>query len=196
MINNTTILEKININELWDHFNIHYMYPDELNKKEPIRVTFKNHLPRLYPYKGETYLLPEFVEGYIAAKGYFDNMIEGIPGRYGQTPLPDGDYGEPVFIDGYANSNNGMRIEFIPNKADDLKILFINGKMLAAPTNVIEKWEIIKSLFERRKFVENGYLTLKNGDPVDFDDFVHIVLEALPDSWGIDEWRVRKLLEE
>lgn len=191
MINNINLVEKINFDEIWDYFDIHYMRPEGLNNKKPIKVTLKNHLPRLY----QSYLLPETVDGYIIASGYFDNMIEGIPGRHGQTPLPAGNYGDPIFLDGYRNSNNGLRIEFLPvNK--DIKIMFINGKMLAGPSDVIEKWEIVKSLFEMRKFVENGYLTMKNGNPIEFDDFVHIVLKALPDSWEISERLVRKILEE
>ncbi len=105
-------LEKLNFDELWDHFDVNYLHPEELNKIESIPVELINHHVKK-DYRDT--LTPETLKGYVVAEGWFDNMIEGIPGRYGISKLQYSiHFGRPIYLDGYANRNNGMKLYFVP----------------------------------------------------------------------------------
>lgn len=103
------ILDTINIFEMWERFDFHYLNPQELNEKEAAYIEVKN------PSYEDNWALPRTITGWVYCEAWFSNMIEGQPGRQGATRLQwRPTMGKPIFLSGYDNSNNGASMWFVP----------------------------------------------------------------------------------
>lgn len=106
------VLDTINIFEVWERFDFHYLNPQELNEKESIYIELKN------PAYESDWSLPKTISGWLFAEAWFNNMIEGQKGRFGSTRLQwRSDMGKPLFLSGHDNGNNGASLWFIPQVA-------------------------------------------------------------------------------
>ncbi|MFS8652827.1 MAG: hypothetical protein FWJ66_13110 [Caldibacillus sp.] len=106
------VLNEINIFEMWEKLDFHYLNPQELNEKEAIYIELKNSA------HDQNWALPRTITGWIVVEAWFSNMIEGQAGSYGITRLPwRPTMGLPICLAGYDNSNNGARMWFIPETA-------------------------------------------------------------------------------
>lgn len=104
--------ETINIKRIWEIFDFPYKKPEELSEQESVLVTVKNQ-----SYEND-WSLPEYIHGWIVLEAWFDNMVEGQPGRRGATRLQwRPDMGLPLYLDGYNNGNHGASLWFIPKLA-------------------------------------------------------------------------------
>lgn len=101
--------ETINIKKVWKIFNFPYNKPEELNDQEALFISVKNQS------YNEDWSLPEYVNGWLYAETWFNNMVAGQSGRRGATRLQwRPDMGKPIYLDGYNNDNNGASLWFIP----------------------------------------------------------------------------------
>ena len=106
------VLDEINIFEMWERLDFHYMHPETLSEKESIYVEVRNQA------YNQNWALPRTITGWIVIEGWFSNMIEGQAGSYGITQLQwRPTMGLPLWLSGYDNSNNGARMWFVPETA-------------------------------------------------------------------------------
>ena len=102
-------IETINIKRFWEMFAFPYNRPEKLSEQEALYISVKNSA------YDEDWSLPEYVNGWLYAEAWFDNMVAGQPGRRGATRLQwRPDMGKPMYLDGYNNDNHGASLWFIP----------------------------------------------------------------------------------
>mgnify|MGYP001438187103 CR=1 FL=1 len=106
------VLDQIDIFKFWEMYDFSYLHPEVLNEKESAYIEVKN------PAHAGDWSLPRTVSGWIFIEAWFDNMVAGQKGRYGATRLQyRPDMGQPIFLSGHDNSNNGASMWFIPHVA-------------------------------------------------------------------------------
>ena len=103
------VLNEINIFEMWERFDFHYLKPQTLNDKEAAYIEVKNQA------YDQNWALPKTITGWVYCEAWFSNMIEGQKGRFGATRLQySPNMGKPIYLSGYDNSNNGASLWFVP----------------------------------------------------------------------------------
>lgn len=108
------VLDVIDIRRVWEYFDFNSFYPDQLNEIEAMPIELKNHAIE-EDWENIAPATPKSLKGWLYCHAWFNNMIEGVPGRKGYSKLQyRHDMGKPIEVDGYANSNNGAIVYFIP----------------------------------------------------------------------------------